>query len=69
MNYSLNWLADPYVYEVNRMDAHSDHKFFHTYTEYENEKSSLFGLKYWVIFKKGDSFIWIKLKSINVRLH
>ena len=40
MNYSLNWLADPYVYEVNRMDAHSDHKFFHTYTEYENEKSS-----------------------------
>lgn len=40
MNYSLNWLADPYVYEVNRMDAHSDHKFFRTYTEYENEKSS-----------------------------
>jgi beta-galactosidase len=27
-NPSLEWLEDPCVFAVNRMEAHSDHKFF-----------------------------------------
>ncbi|GGA46675.1 glycoside hydrolase family 2 TIM barrel-domain containing protein [Paenibacillus physcomitrellae] len=31
----LSWLSDPAVYKVNRMDAHSDHRYYRTMEEAE----------------------------------
>ncbi|MFF2483091.1 glycoside hydrolase family 2 TIM barrel-domain containing protein [Paenibacillus sp. NPDC058071] len=32
---SLDWLSDPQVYRVNRLDAHSDHRYYRTMEEAE----------------------------------
>lgn len=33
MKYTLDWLSDPEVFEVNREPAHSDHKFYSNYND------------------------------------
>lgn len=33
MKYTLDWLSDPEVFEVNREPAHSDHKFYSNYKD------------------------------------
>lgn len=33
----INWLSDPTVYRVNRLDAHSDHRYYHTMEEAERK--------------------------------
>ena len=38
----LNWLSNPEVFRVNRMDAHSDHFVYESEEAYKNNKSSLF---------------------------
>lgn len=38
---SLDWLEKPEVFAVNRMRAHSDHKFYETWSEIENGKMEL----------------------------
>ena len=41
MTPSLDWLADPTVFQVNRLDAHSDHLCFASAEELERGASSL----------------------------
>lgn len=41
MKPELNWLTDPTVFAVNRLDAHSDHICYRTYEEAETGISSL----------------------------
>ena len=38
----LNWLSNPEVFRVNRMDAHSDHFVYESEEAYKNNKSVLF---------------------------
>ncbi len=40
MKYTFDWLTDPNVFAVNRIAAHSDHKFYSTYEEFEAQKTS-----------------------------
>jgi len=40
MNFTTNWLADPKVFAVNRLEAHSSHAYYKTKAEAENKKSS-----------------------------
>ena len=40
MNFSTKWLADPKVFEVNRLTAHSSHAFYKTKAEALTGKSS-----------------------------
>lgn len=42
MQADLNWLTDPQVFRVNRLDAHSDHSFFASEQELEQGASSLY---------------------------
>ena len=37
----LNWLADPTVFRVNRLDAHSDHITYASVEEANNKTTSL----------------------------
>ena len=41
MNANLNWLTDPTVFRVNRLDAHSDHICFANPEEMAQGKTSL----------------------------
>ena len=41
MQPNLMWLTDPEVFQVNRLDAHSDHEFFLSADEMTQGKSSL----------------------------
>ena len=41
MEANLNWLADPAVFQVNRLDAHSDHVCYASAEEAERGESSL----------------------------
>ena len=41
MQADLNWLTDPTVFRVNRLDAHSDHVCFASAQEAAQGKSSL----------------------------
>ena len=41
MTSNLNWLEDPSVFRVNRLDAHSDHVAYASHAEAEAEKTSL----------------------------
>ena len=41
MKYTLNWLSDPEVFAVNRVAAHSDHKFYGDMNEADSDCSSL----------------------------
>ena len=41
MTPELNWLADPTVFAVNRLDAHSDHVYYKTEAEAETGLTSL----------------------------
>lgn len=40
MNFTTKWLADPKVFEVNRLPAHSSHAFYKTKDEADKGKSS-----------------------------
>lgn len=40
MKFDTNWLADPKVFAVNRLEAHSSHKFYRNRREAEQGKSS-----------------------------
>lgn len=40
MNFTTEWLADPKVFAVNRLAAHSSHAFYKTKAEAESKKSS-----------------------------
>ena len=40
MKYALDWLSDPEVFAVNRIAAHSDHKYYRNYYEMEEKNSS-----------------------------
>jgi beta-galactosidase len=43
MNYkvpSIDWLSDPSIFSVNRIDAHSDHKYFLSTVEEKNQEMS-----------------------------
>ncbi|MDE5648805.1 MAG: beta-galactosidase, partial [Oscillospiraceae bacterium] len=42
MKYTLDWLANPEVFAVNRITAHSDHKFYANMNEADADHSSLF---------------------------
>lgn len=42
MKYTLNWLANPEVFAVNRIAAHSDHKIYANINEADADHSSLF---------------------------
>lgn len=42
MKPSLKWLDDPAVFQVNRLDAHSDHSFYESAEDYEHRKKALF---------------------------
>ena len=33
MKADIRWLDDPEIYQVNRMDAHSDHAYYENYEE------------------------------------
>ena len=41
MTPELNWLTDPTVFAVNRLDAHSDHVCYKTEAEAETGLTSL----------------------------
>ena len=41
MKYSLDWLADPEVFAVNRIAAHSDHRIYANHLEADADNSSL----------------------------
>lgn len=41
MNADMNWLDDPEVFRVNRLDAHSDHRFYKDMEEMKQESNSL----------------------------
>ena len=41
MKYTLEYLANPEVFAVNRIEAHSDHKFYADINEADNNCSSL----------------------------
>ena len=41
MTPELNWLSDPTVFAVNRLDAHSDHVCYRTVQEAAQRHSSL----------------------------
>ena len=40
MKYTLEWLSNPEVFAVNRIAAHSDHKYYRNHEEMEKKKSS-----------------------------
>ncbi len=40
MDFTTKWLADPKVFEVNRLAAHSNHSYYKTKAEAESRKSS-----------------------------
>lgn len=42
MKPSLKWLDDPAVFQVNRLDAHSDHSFYESLDDYENRARRLY---------------------------
>ena len=42
MKADIRWLDDPQVFRVNRLDAHSDHKFYENKEDYEKmERESI----------------------------
>ena len=41
MKAEINWLDDPEVFRVNRLPAHSDHRFYKSMEEMEEGRSSL----------------------------
>ena len=41
MEANLNWLTDPAVFQINRLDAHSDHVCYASAEEAERGESSL----------------------------
>jgi len=41
MKAEMNWLDDPEVFRVNRLDAHSDHRFYKDMEDMKNESNSL----------------------------
>ena len=41
MEAKLDWLEDPEVFAVNKIPAHSDHKYYQTYAEAKTGKMSL----------------------------
>ena len=41
MQASISWLTDPTVYAVNRLPAHSDHRFYRSLPELASGASSL----------------------------
>ena len=41
MKADIRWLDDPQVFRVNRLDAHSDHKFYENEEEYKNQEQRL----------------------------
>ena len=41
MKAEINWLDDPEVFQVNRLPAHSDHRFYKSMEEMEEGRSSL----------------------------
>ena len=42
MEFQYEWLKDPRVYQVNRLNAHSSHMYYRTNEEVEKEESSFF---------------------------
>ena len=38
MKADIRWLDDPQVFRVNRLDAHSDHKFYENKEDYEKKE-------------------------------
>ena len=41
MEADLKWLEDPGVFQVNRLDAHSDHAFYETVAQMESGENPL----------------------------
>ena len=41
MKADIRWLDDPQVFRVNRLDAHSDHKFYENKEDYEKKEQPL----------------------------
>lgn len=39
-SYTLNWLSDPEVFQINRVEAHSDHAYYRTEQELKKQQSS-----------------------------
>ena len=41
MKADIRWLDDPQVFRVNRLDAHSDHKFYENKEDYKKQNQRL----------------------------
>ena len=41
MKADIRWLDDPQVFRVNRLDAHSDHKFYENKEDYKKQDQRL----------------------------
>ena len=47
MKADIRWLDDPQVFRVNRLDAHSDHKFYENKEDYEKKEQRLKQIVKW----------------------
>ena len=54
MEFDYKWVADPEIFAINRVDAHSDHKYYRTEAEAAGGSSS-FRYSLFYIFSR-----WIK---------
>ena len=66
MKADIRWLDDPQVFRVNRLDAHSDHKFYENKEDYEKNKNDLErkSTKYTIIEEiENHESITVKLKK------
>ena len=57
MKADIRWLDDPQVFRVNRLDAHSDHKFYENKEDYKKQdqrlKQSLNGIVRLIFIRNG----------------
>lgn len=47
MKADIRWLDDPQVFRVNRLDAHSDHKFYENKEDYKKQESAVKTIVKW----------------------
>ena len=47
MKADIRWLDDPQVFRVNRLDAHSDHKFYENKEDYKKQDSAVKTIVKW----------------------
>ena len=74
MDISMKWLDNPEIFRVNQLKAHSDHHYYRSYEEMNNNKNGLeFSLNgQWIFVSakvlKADQRIFTKKITIQVVL-